>query len=82
MDVRYLTREEIGLGGERNQQLVGGDDPEYEFTFSDFDSGFEARFAPPIPGGQAEEIPSHVPLRIGVSDGNLLDGNFVAEIAR
>jgi hypothetical protein len=48
--------EEIGLGGEQNQQLVGGDDPGCEFTFSDFDGGFEARFAPPIPGGQAEDI--------------------------
>lgn len=51
------AREVIGLGGgERNQQLVGGDGPGYEFTFSDFNGGFEARFAPPIPGGHAEDI--------------------------
>ena len=49
-------RDEIGLGGERNQQLVGGEDPGFEFTFSDFDGGFEARFPPPLPGGQAEDI--------------------------
>jgi len=55
---RYVisaTQKEIALGGERNQQLVGDDDPGYEFTFSDFDGGFEARF-PLIPGGQAEDI--------------------------
>jgi len=49
-------RDEISLGGEKNQQLVGGDDPGYEFTFSEFEGGFEVKYSTPLPGGQAEDM--------------------------
>ena len=64
------TRDEIGLGGDKNVQLIGGEDPGYEFSFSDFDGGFEARFLPPIPGGQAEDIQRAIIARTASNRGD------------
>jgi hypothetical protein len=69
MVILSVVREEIGLGGIRNQELVGGFDAGQEFRFSDFDGGFDVRF-PPLSAGTDEELDKATIVRTAASRGD------------